>query len=72
MSVIFIVLPVALVVVLAAVVAFLWAARRGQFDDLTTPAIRAIQDDGCAPKDGDAAGPRGVRPANSIQRPPSD
>ncbi len=45
MSVIFIVLPVALVVVLAAVVAFLWATRRGQFDDLTTPAIRALQED---------------------------
>ena len=45
MSVIFIVLPVALVVVLAAVVAFLWATRRGQFDDLTTPALRALHDD---------------------------
>ena len=45
MSVIFIVLPVALVVVLVAVVAFLWAARRGQFDDLETPAYRALHDD---------------------------
>jgi cbb3-type cytochrome oxidase maturation protein len=45
MSVIFIVLPLALVVVLAAVIAFLWAARHGQFDDLTTPAMRALQED---------------------------
>ena len=45
MSVIFIVVPLALVVVGAAVAAWLWAARRGQFDDLTTPAFRAIQDD---------------------------
>ena len=45
MSVIFIVLPLALLVVLAAVIAFLWAARRGQFDDLTTPAIRALHED---------------------------
>jgi len=45
MSVIFIVLPLALVVVLAAVVAFLWAARHGQFDDLTTPAMRALHED---------------------------
>jgi cbb3-type cytochrome oxidase maturation protein len=37
--------PVALVVVLVAVVAYIWAARRGQFDDLTTPAIRALQDE---------------------------
>ena len=45
MSVIFIVLPLALVVVLAAVIAFLWAARRGQLDDLTTPALRVLHED---------------------------
>jgi cbb3-type cytochrome oxidase maturation protein len=45
MSVIFIVLPLALVVVLAAVAAFAWAARRGQFDDLETPAIRMLHDE---------------------------
>ena len=45
MSVIFLVLPLALIVVLAAVAAFAWAARRGQFDDLTTPAIRMLHDD---------------------------
>jgi cbb3-type cytochrome oxidase maturation protein len=45
MSVIFLVLPLALAIVLAAVIAFVWAARRGQYDDLDTPAIRAVQDD---------------------------
>jgi cbb3-type cytochrome oxidase maturation protein len=50
MSVIFIVLPLALVVVLAAVIAFLWAARRGQLDDLTTPALRVLHED--EPPDG--------------------
>lgn len=45
MSVIFIVLPLALLVVAAAVVAYLWAVRAGQFDDLTTPAIRALHED---------------------------
>ena len=45
MSVIYIVLPVAILIAAIAVGAFLWAARRGQFDDLTTPAIRALQDD---------------------------
>ena len=45
MSVIFIVLPLALIVVLAAVAAFSWAARRGQFDDLETPAIRMLHDE---------------------------
>jgi len=45
MSVVFIVLPLALLVVLAAVAAFAWAARRGQFDDLDTPAIRMLHDE---------------------------
>lgn len=45
MGVMFVLVPVALVVVLVAVVAYIWAARRGQFDDLTTPAIRALQDE---------------------------
>jgi cbb3-type cytochrome oxidase maturation protein len=44
-SVIFLVLPLALIVVLAAVAAFAWAARRGQFDDLETPAIRMLYDE---------------------------
>jgi cbb3-type cytochrome oxidase maturation protein len=44
-SVIFLVLPLALAIVLVAVVAFVWAARRGQYDDLDTPAMRAIFDD---------------------------
>jgi cbb3-type cytochrome oxidase maturation protein len=44
-SVIFIVLPLAVLVVLAAVAAYLWAARRGQFDDLTTPALRVLHDE---------------------------
>ena len=45
MSVIFLVLPLALIIVAVAVWAFAWAARRGQFDDLETPAIRAMHDD---------------------------
>ena len=40
MSVIFIVVPLAALVVLAAVIAFVVSARRGQFDDLDTPPIR--------------------------------
>ena len=45
MTVLFLVLPLALLIVAAAVFAFVWASRRGQYDDLETPAIRAIQDD---------------------------
>jgi cbb3-type cytochrome oxidase maturation protein len=44
-SVLFLVVPVALVLVGVAVAAFAWATRQGQFDDLTTPAMRALEDD---------------------------
>lgn len=45
MSIMYLILPLALVVVFIAVLAFVWAARRGQFDDLDTPAMRALHDD---------------------------
>ena len=45
MSVMYLILPLALIVVFAAVAAFVWAARRGQFDDLDTPAMRALHDE---------------------------
>lgn len=51
MSIVYLVLPLALVIVLAAVIAFVWAARRGQFDDLETPALRMLHDDD-APRPG--------------------
>jgi len=46
MSVLYVVLPLALLLVLAAVLAYTWATRHGQFDDVETPAIRvALEDD---------------------------
>lgn len=45
MSVIYIVVPLALLVVGAAVAAFVWAVNRGQFDDLDTPPVRMLHDD---------------------------
>lgn len=45
MSVIFIVVPLATLVVLVAVVAFVASVRKGQFDDLDTPAVRILHDD---------------------------
>ncbi len=56
MGVLYIVLPLALLVVLAAVIAYVWAARSGQFDDTTTPSIRPlIEDEGAAPPKPEAA-----------------
>jgi cbb3-type cytochrome oxidase maturation protein len=45
MSVLFLVLPLALVLVGVAVWAYVWSARGGQFDDLDTPAVRLLHDD---------------------------
>ncbi len=45
MSVLFVVIPLALVIVSAAVGAFLWSVRHGQFDDLKTPGLRMLLDD---------------------------
>lgn len=45
MSIMYVILPVALIVVFIAVIGFVWAARKGQFDDLETPAMRALHDD---------------------------
>jgi cbb3-type cytochrome oxidase maturation protein len=52
MSVIYILLPVAGLLAAVAVLAFIWAVRRGQFDDLDTPAVRILHDD-----EEEAAGP---------------
>ena len=49
MSVLYVLVPAALLLVLAAVLAFVWAARHGQFDDTTTPAWRAMMDDDAPP-----------------------
>jgi cbb3-type cytochrome oxidase maturation protein len=56
MTVLYVVLPLALLIVASAVVAFVWASRSGQFDDLDTPARRALLDDEVieAPKKTDA------------------
>ena len=45
MSVLFIAVPAALAFTAAAVLAFLWASRGGQLDDLDTPPLRMLQDD---------------------------
>ena len=46
MEILWVLLPVALGFVLCGVVAFGWAARSGQLDDLETPALRVLLDDG--------------------------
>jgi cbb3-type cytochrome oxidase maturation protein len=44
-SVIFVLLPLALLLAGVALLVFVWAARTGQFDDLETPALRILHED---------------------------
>ena len=45
MSVLYLLLPLMLAVAAGAVFAFVWAARRGQLDDLDTPPLRMLADE---------------------------
>jgi cbb3-type cytochrome oxidase maturation protein len=51
MTILFVLIPLGLVVLGAAVWAFFWAVGNGQFDDLDTPAMRVILDDDAHPDD---------------------
>jgi cbb3-type cytochrome oxidase maturation protein len=45
MSILIVLIPIALLLGGSGLAAFLFAARSGQFDDLETPALRALLDE---------------------------
>lgn len=45
MVILLMLIPLSLVLLAAAVGAFVWAVRKGQFDDLDTPALDILRDD---------------------------
>jgi cbb3-type cytochrome oxidase maturation protein len=45
MRILLLLVPISLVLLGLAVWAFVWAVRRGQFDDLDTPALDILTDD---------------------------
>ncbi|HEX7668359.1 MAG TPA: cbb3-type cytochrome oxidase assembly protein CcoS [Polyangiaceae bacterium] len=45
MTVLYVLVPLALLTAGSAVLAFLWATKNGQLDDLETPALRILHDD---------------------------
>lgn len=49
MSSLYLLIPLALVLLVLAVWAFFWAVRKGQFDDLDSPGIQILLDDERAP-----------------------
>lgn len=59
METIFFLLPLVLALAVVAVVAFFWALKNGQFDDLKTPAMRVLFEDEKATKATTPKGPGG-------------
>lgn len=49
MNIIYLLLPVALIIVIAIIVIFFWAVKSDQFEDLEGPAHRIIMDDDDTP-----------------------
>lgn len=45
MTILLLLVPISLVLLGIAIWAFVWAVRRGQFDDLDTPALDILRDD---------------------------
>jgi len=45
MNMLFVLIPLAMLLLVVAIWAFFWAVRSGQFDDLDTPAVGILLDD---------------------------
>jgi cbb3-type cytochrome oxidase maturation protein len=51
MNILYVLIPLALLLLGLAVWAFFWAVGSGQFDDLDTPAMRVVMDDDSKPEE---------------------
>ena len=49
MNILYLLIPLGLLLLAAAIAAFFWAVRSGQFDDLETPAMSVVMDDDTKP-----------------------
>jgi len=49
MNILYLLIPLALILLGVAVWVFFWAVGSGQFDDLDTPAMRIVMDDDTKP-----------------------
>jgi cbb3-type cytochrome oxidase maturation protein len=64
MSVLFVAVPIAVLLAGSGLIAFLWAARHGQLDDLETPPLRMLLDDDAAPPAQSETAGAGSKPAS--------
>jgi cbb3-type cytochrome oxidase maturation protein len=65
MSILYFLVPLAILLAAAGVWGFLWAVRSGQFDDVQTPAIRILLDD--EPREPSALPPSDVGPETTAE-----
>ena len=49
MAILLVLVPISLVLLGLAIWAFVWAVKRGQFDDLDTPPLRILVEDDIPP-----------------------
>lgn len=45
MDILYLLIPLAVIIMIIAVVAFMWAVKSGQYEDLEGPAHRILMDD---------------------------
>lgn len=62
MTVLYFLIPLALILVAFAIWAFFWAVRDDQFEDLETPAMRILFEDPPRTPSSDAPGPKNPAP----------
>lgn len=69
MDILYLLIPLAVVIMVIAVAAFMWAVKSGQYEDMEGPAHRILMDDddpripgrGDAAPDGDSDGPERLK-----------
>ncbi|MFD0737848.1 cbb3-type cytochrome oxidase assembly protein CcoS [Lysobacter koreensis] len=64
MNILLLMIPLSLLLLAAAIWAFVWAVRRGQFEDLDTPAIDILREDAH-----DRQAPAGTSAPGPVDRP---
>ena len=45
MDIVFVIIPLTILLAVAALAAFIWAVRKDQFEDTSTPAVRILFDE---------------------------
>lgn len=50
MTILLLLVPLSVLLLGGAIAAFVWAVRRGQFDDLDTPALAPLAEDAAPPR----------------------